>query len=498
MEKLRAALSVLQPAFAEPPGLQELLALVRAAFLRGLPAREAQVFLRESGEGSGFLLVGEAGARRVPGLGGLVEEAFSGRKPIAVNEPESDPRLLFAGDQTLRSGVKSALSVPISGKTGASLGAVELVNPEAGRYSALDIERAQVLAGLAGLAVEQFQGLDLLRNLNVALQEQTLPAQPLVEDYLLESRNPQLVYVRERIRHYAEADAAVLVEGESGTGKEGIARLLHSFSKRASGPLVVVNCAAIPETLFEAELFGAAKGAATGVSARKGKIELAHKGTLVLDEIGELPLSMQPKLLRALQEKRITPLGSDLEPRAIDFRLVCSTNRDLAELVRKGTFREDLFFRINVVTISLPPLRERTGDIPALSRLTLAQLCQQYRLPPKTLSAAAVEYLQAQEWPGNIRQLRNRVESALIASRGRDVIALDDFVELGPARKKIQKKSSASGSEVIPLREAKLRAERQAIEAALGQTKGNRAAAAKLLGITREGLRLAMRKATRP
>lgn len=496
MEKLRAALAVLQPAFAEPQSLQELLGLVRASLLRGLPSEEAQVYLRESGEGPGFLLVSESSPRRVPGLGGLVEEAFSGRKPIAVNEPESDPRLLFAGDQGLRSGVKSALAVPILGRNRSALGAVELVNPAGGTFSPHDLERAQVLADLAGLAVEQFQGIDFLRNLNVALQEQSLPAQPLVEDYLLESRNPQLVYVRERIRHYAEADAAVLVEGESGTGKEGIARLLHSFSKRASGPLVVVNCAAIPETLFEAELFGAAKGAATGVSARKGRIELAHKGTLVLDEIGELPLSLQPKLLRALQEKRITPLGSDLEPKAIDFRLVCSTNRDLAELVKKGTFREDLFFRINVVTISLPPLRERAEDIPALSRLTLAQLCQQYRLPPRTLSPAAVDYLQAQEWPGNIRQLRNRVESALIASRGRDVIGLEDFVEKGPAPQK--KRKFPSGGEVLPLREAKHRAERQAIEAALAHTKGNKAAAAKLLGITREGLRQAMRKATRP
>ncbi len=487
MQRLKLALPLLQNAFFEPQSLLELLESVRALFQKTIPGEEAQLFLKES---DGFVVLGKPPARRISGLGGLAEEIFSSQVPALTNEAEADPRLLFAGDQSVRAGVKNALCVPIVGHKKKALGVVEFVNAPHG-FREEDLECAQILAGLVGIAIEQFQGIDFLRNLNLALQAQAHAGPAGAQDHL-ESRSPQILYLRDRIRHYAEAEAAVLIEGESGTGKEGIARTLHNLSKRASGPYVVVNCAAIPETLFEAELFGATKGAATGVSARKGKFELAQGGTLVLDEIGELPLSLQPKLLRALQEKRITPLGSDAEPKSIDFRLVCSTNRHLAELVEKGGFREDLFFRLNVITINMPPLRERGEDIPLLGRNILAQLCQQYRLPPKNLSAAALDYLRAQSWPGNIRQLRNRIESALINARERDEIGPTDFSEkpalVGPRPKK------ESAASVQTLKEAKGQAEAQAVQAALVFTKGNKAAAARLLGVTREGLRKVLLK----
>ncbi len=482
MQKLQSALPLLQTAFFESQSLLELLETVRTVLQQTIPCEEVQLFLKES---DGFLASTKQHSKRISGLGGLAEEVFSTQNLVTANDPEADPRLLFAGDQSVRSGIKNALCVPILGNKKKILGVVELVNAPK-KFQEEDKDCAYILAGLAGIAIEQFQGIDFLRNLNLALQTQTSSSSESAQDYL-ESRNPQILYLKDRIRNYAEAEAAALIEGESGTGKEGVARLLHHLSKRASGPFVVVNCAAIPETLFEAELFGATKGAATGVSARKGKIELAHNGTLVLDEIGELPLSLQPKLLRALQEKRITPLGSDAEPKAIDFRLVCSTNRNLAQLVEKGTFREDLFFRLNVITINLPPLRERMEDIPFLARTILSQLCQQYRSPPKTFAVAALDYLKIQPWPGNIRQLRNRIESALINARNREEVGVIDFSEK-PSLISAKQKTNANAP-LQTLKEAKSQAEIQAAQAALLFTKGNKSAAAKLLGITREGLR---------
>jgi transcriptional regulator with PAS, ATPase and Fis domain len=487
MDLLRAALPSLRNAFESARSLAELLQAVREAFRNAVPCEDAQGFLRDGGAGGGFLVLDAQGTRRIAGVGGLIEDALALRVPVLVSEEVADPRLLFHGDQSVRSGVRNALAVPLLGRHKATVGAIELVN---GAFTDEDVERAVFVAELAAIAVEQFQGMDFLRNLNLALQAQTGAGSGTAE-YLLESKNPQLIYVRERLRSYAEAEASVLVEGESGTGKEGITRLLHDLGKRANGPFVVVNCSAIPETLFEAELFGAAKGAATGVSARKGKIELAHKGTLVLDEIGELPLSLQPKLLRALQEKRITPLGSDLEPKEIDFRLVCSTNRNLAEMVRKGQFREDLFFRINVITINLPPLRERREDIPAIARAILAELCRQYRLSPKSLAPRAVEALQARDWPGNVRELRNQLEGALIVQRDRDEIGVGAFQERTPAT---PARRASRAAAPLSLREAKARAEREAIDAALAYCSGNKAAAARALGLTREGLRKAMLK----
>jgi Nif-specific regulatory protein len=487
MQKLSAALPLFRTAFFEPQSIPELLETVRTIFQQTVSCEEVQLYLKD---GDAFLAMTKHQAKRIAGLGGLAEEVFSSQVPVLANDAEADPRLLFAGDQSLRSGVKNSLSVPIVGNKKKTLGVVEFVNAP---KSFLDEDRESALfvASLVGIAIEQFQGIDFLRNLNLALQTQASAGTEGTQDYL-ESRNPQLLYLRDRIRNYAEAEAAALIEGESGTGKEGVARLLHNLSKRASGPFVIVNCAAIPETLFEAELFGATKGAATGVSARKGKIELAHKGTLVLDEIGELPLSLQPKLLRALQEKRITPLGSDAEPKAIDFRLVCSTNRHLTDLVEKGTFREDLFFRLNVITINLPPLRERSDDISALGRSILGQLCQQYRLPPKAISQQAIDYLKAQPWPGNIRQLRNRIESALINAREREEIGLADFSEKAFFTG-TKTRSDVAGPRQT-LKEAKDQAEQRAVQAALLSTKGNKAAAAKLLGITREGLRKVLLK----
>ncbi|HEX6736977.1 MAG TPA: sigma 54-interacting transcriptional regulator [Vicinamibacteria bacterium] len=227
-----------------------------------------------------------------------------------------------------------------------------------------------------------------------------------------------LQVVLEQIDLVADTDATVLITGESGTGKELVARAIHQRSPRRRGPLVRVNCAAIPETLFESELFGYVRGAFTGaLNDRAGRFESAHGGTLLLDEIGEVPLAMQPKLLRVLQEKELERVG-ETRPRKIDVRIVAATNRDLAAEVEAGRFRADLFYRLNVFPIENPPLRERREDIPLLADHFIEACAHRLRRPPPLLGEAGLRALMTRDWPGNIRELENVIERAIILARG--------------------------------------------------------------------------------
>ena len=216
----------------------------------------------------------------------------------------------------------------------------------------------------------------------------------------------------------AATDTTVLLEGESGTGKELFARSLHALSQRADAPFVAINCAAIPETLLETELFGHEKGAFTGAVARKlGKFEMAHRGTLFLDEIGDLPLALQAKILRALEERRFERVGGTATVQ-VDVRLVAATNRGLRAAVAARRFREDLFFRLSVFPITVPPLRDRPGDIPLLARFFVDRFCRDMKKKPLTLSPAALEQLVSYRWPGNVRELQNCIERAVILTDG--------------------------------------------------------------------------------
>lgn len=223
----------------------------------------------------------------------------------------------------------------------------------------------------------------------------------------------QIVTLANRI---APSDATILITGESGTGKEVMARYVHRKSRRANGPFIAVNCAAIPEALLESELFGHEKGAFTGAVARRlGKFEEANGGTLLLDEISEMHPLLQAKLLRALQEREITRIGSN-DPVKVDVRILATSNRNMEESIKKGEFREDLYFRLNVVNIKLPALRERKGDLAALSQLFVDKFSQQNNLDPKKLSTAAIEKIRAHHWKGNIRELENTLHRAVLMS----------------------------------------------------------------------------------
>lgn len=239
--------------------------------------------------------------------------------------------------------------------------------------------------------------------------------------------DPQLLKTLGILGRVSATDASVLITGESGTGKEQLAEAIHRNSKRRDGPYVKVNLGGISSALFESEMFGHVKGAFTDAhQARKGRIEMAHHGTIFLDEIGDLHLSSQVKMLRVLQDRTYEVLGSSVT-RSVDLRVISATNRDLGDMVLKGEFREDLLYRLNLIAVSLPPLRERTGDIPLLARHFLSNLATVYRKEELTISASALDWLQGLEWPGNVRQLKHLIERTVLIS-GKSKLEPGDFL----------------------------------------------------------------------
>src|SRR2546423_1944417 len=259
-----------------------------------------------------------------------------------------------------------------------------------------------------------FQYQDLTQEVEVLRDE----ISSLVQTERIVGNSPAMQEVYKIVGKVAKADATVLVTGESGTGKELVAEALHYNSTRRSGPLVKVSCAALPETLLEAELFGHEKGSFTGAMAmRKGRFELADKGTVFLDEIAEMSLATQTKLLRVLQDRKIERVGSSL-PIKVDIRVICATNKELQKQVEQGKFRDDLYYRLNVININMPPLRDRKEDIPALVEHFLAKHRYSASAQPASISEEALKRLVEYEWPGNVRELENVVERAVALSRG--------------------------------------------------------------------------------
>jgi two-component system nitrogen regulation response regulator NtrX len=295
--------------------------------------------------------------------------------------------------------------------------------------------------------------------------------------------------LREQIAMAAPTNGRVLIFGENGTGKELVARSIHSLSRRRSGPFVEVNCAAIPEELIESELFGHAKGAFTGaVSDRRGKFEVADGGTLFLDEIGDMSLKTQAKVLRALQEQIVEPVGGTGSVK-VDVRILAATNKDLTAEIRAGRFREDLYFRLNVIPIFVPPLRDRESDIPLLAEHFIAELAREYGKRPKRLDPGAAAGLRSYRWPGNVRELRNVIERLMIMVPG-DTIALSDLAFLdGTAVAAPHQDAPAQES----LHDARERFERDYILRALAAQQGNISRTAEVLGVERSNLYRKMR-----
>jgi len=349
--------------------------------------------------------------------------------------------------------------------------AVEAMKAGADHYLTKPVEEADLVA--------------LVRNL-LNRSGHALPTQRPEQDFGIVGESPAIRELLHTVELVAPAPSTVQITGESGTGKELVARALHTASPRADSPFVAVNCAALPGELIESELFGYEKGAFTGAQqSRAGKFEEAGEGTLFLDEVGEMPLAMQVKLLRTLQEREVTRLGSH-RPIPVRARLVTATNRDLKKDVEADRFREDLYYRLNVIPLHLPPLRDRVEDIPVLARHFLARIADNLGRRAPDLGQEALTALQAYPWPGNIRELENVIERTVVMSR-RDTIGADDLPAEIRSGSNDEPGHASFGTHHLPS------IERQVVVDAMEQTDWNQSRAAVLLGISRKQLRTKMK-----
>jgi len=380
------------------------------------------------------------------------------------------------------------------------LKAIRAINPEAAvivitAYGTVETAVAAIKAGAADYVakpvnldellfrIDQVKERGRLISENRDLRE-TLEKNHRIEGIVGESG--RMIEVLSLVRRVAPSEATVLIRGESGTGKELIAKAIHYASTRASGPMIRVNCAALPETLLESELFGHEKGAFTGaVAARQGRFELAGKGTLFLDEIGDLPLPLQAKLLRVLQEREFERVGSS-KPIRVDVRMLAATHRNLEALVKAGEFREDLYYRLNVVTVVLPPLRERREDLSLLMDHFLRRFAERNRKMIRGFTREARELLLRYDYPGNVRELENIVERAVVLTRD-DVIGTTDL-PLGTQTLEETESVEANMPAAVE------GVERRMIKTALARAGGVQTRAAEMLGITERALRYKLKK----
>ncbi len=395
------------------------------------------------------------------------------------------------GEETLDSGrpvhlrpegpgtVREVAAAPMA-SGGETLGFVLLVDKESREgpvaFREEDIRFLGSLASLGAAALRTARTVAAIERDRQRLAEENRALRDVTRQEGFIGESAGIREMLDLVRRVAPTDAAVMLRGESGVGKERVARLIHGFSERAEGPFVPLDCAALPETLLEAELFGIEEGVATGVRRRMGKIELAAGGTLFLDEVGDLPLGLQAKLLRVVQERELERLGGR-ERIPVDLRLVTATHRDLEAMVRRGEFRSDLYYRLRVVVIPIPPLRERRTDIPLLARHFLEVYGQRFGRPGLRLSREAMAVLMAHDFPGNVRELENLVQAAVALSPGDTITVRDLLLTTG-------ERNGEEEDWLVPLREV----ERRHIERVLRSVGGNRRAAARILGIDRSTL----------
>ncbi len=396
----------------------------------------------------------------------IVREVIETGRPLIVSDASSDT-VFGKSESVLALRLSSVMCAPLFAN-GEVVGALYVANDEIkSLFERAQLDVLTVFASQASLILQNALLVSALR------ADKEKLSQELAERRLgeLVGACPSMTAVFRSLQKVAPIDVSVLVTGETGTGKELIARELHRRSPRASGPFVAVNCGAIPENLIESELFGHARGAFTGaIASRPGRFQQADRGTLFLDEIGELPVALQVKLLRALQERVVTRLGES-RPESCDIRVIAATHRDLLAMIAEGTFREDLYYRLNVVTLALPPLRERGDDISILAKVFLTKFADELKSPVRGFSAGAMAALQKHAWPGNIRELENRIRRALVLCESTLIDAKD--LGLGPE----------ALCPLVPLERAKEDFQRQYVLAALARNNGNRTQTARDLGV---------------
>jgi Nif-specific regulatory protein len=417
------------------------------------------------------------GELRIADDGGVVGRVVQTGQVALVDDVRADPAWNPEIDKASGFQTRNVLCVPLVDAAGQRLGAIEVMNRSAGAFQTRDVETLQLLAAQTVTALQNVREREALVRSHSELDGQARLAARIIGD------STAMEALRGTVVRVARTELPVLVLGESGTGKEVVARAIHYSSTRQAQPFIPVNCAAIAETLLESELFGHEKGAFTDAhTTRQGKFEAASGGTLFLDEIGDMSAGGQAKLLRALEEKVVYRVGSTV-PIAVDTRIIAATNRNLGEAVRAGKFREDLFYRLTVVTIDLLPLRDRREDILVLAEHFLRQFCREAGRPVLKLNAEARKRLQQHDWPGNVRELRNLIERVAYLCPNDKVEAGDLAFILRPASGK-----EANRYADMNLAEATKAFQRDHIHRAIERSSNNISDAAELLGMHRPNL----------
>lgn len=470
--------------------VEPLLTEMAQAATRLLGADRASIFLWDR---RNRVLVGrpalgvQGGELRIPDDRGVVGAVVHSGQPCRVDAAQSPERIDRHVDSQLGYRTRTLLCVPLRGRSGELFGAFELINKKAGAFSAEDETALIELAAHAAIALENAQDRQRLLSASRQITEQAAQQVRMI------GNSPAIDALRSIIGRVADTELAVLILGENGTGKEVVAQSIHYLSRRRDKPFIAVNCAAIPDSLSESELFGHERGAFTDArDARQGRFELAADGTLLLDEIGDLSLAGQSKLLRVLEEKVLVRVGGST-PIHTDARVLAATNQPLAEMVRQKRFREDLYFRLNVVSLELPPLRDRGDDILLLAEHFLEDFCRKARRAKPELAPSAQERLKAHPWPGNVRELRNLMERlAYLGSEDR--IGAEDLAFILSPR--------SSGALVADLgqtlSDATVHFQSEYIRRAIEAVGGNMSQAATQLGLHRSNLYRKMRQLGMP
>jgi Nif-specific regulatory protein len=471
---------------------QELLALlqlIEKESNRLLQAEGTSVFLLDREECELWFPLPVSGqVLRLDARLGVVGACVATGELINVKDAQSDPRFFSGIDVQIKRQTRTLLALPVRDKTGEVFGVFEAVNKKGKEFTAQDETVAQALVDRIAIPLQKFHLVEQLRHERERLQRENAHLWKEVEgrfstQKLLGNSLPmqRLVRIIDQIR---DSSVDVLITGENGTGKELVAKAIHYSSPRARQPFVAINCAAIPETLIESELFGISKGTATGVDARIGKFEQANKGTLFLDEIGDLGLSAQAKVLRVLQERAVEPVG-ERGTIPLDIRIIAATNKNVEAAIKTGTFRDDLYYRLKVVHVHTPALREIPADIPLLANYFLNQYSTQMDRPRKKLSAGAMQRLMEYSWPGNIRQLENEMKRLVVMVRGTTINedALDEGIRC-PA----QMTGCMEDLQGRSLHQAVAELEQRMIRETLAACRFNQVQTAKRLGLSRQGL----------
>jgi Nif-specific regulatory protein len=487
-ERLAAILAISQKMNSQRD-LSSLLDLIAREATSLLDCERASIFLldRERNELWSKVALGSDEILRFDARRGIAGNTALTGNTINVRDAYSDPRFYNAIDDQTGYRTRTVLAVAVRNQHGEIIGAFETLNKRSGTFSARDEESLIALASHAAVAIETAQLIGELRRNQDELTQQNAHLWREVENRYAThgiigtgQRIQQIVRLVERIR---DSVVNVLITGESGTGKELIAKALHYNSPRARRPFVALNCAALPETLLESELFGIEKGVATGVDSRLGQFQKADGGTLFLDEIGDLSLTAQAKILRVLQERVLERVGGR-HSISVDVRLLAATNKDLEAEISKGAFREDLYYRIKVIHVHMPPLREIREEIPLLANHFLTEYCRE---TARSLAFApeVMRKLVSAPWPGNVRQLRNEV-MRLAACARLNLIQEEDLWE-GTANAG-REQLAIQPVKLQSLKKAVIEMEQRMITEALRETRNNQQQAARLLGLSRQGL----------